>query len=85
MLKHVKCNADLKGLDVDFLVMEHIQVKKVPKIQHRTYRTHGQINPNMSSPCHIEMILTEKEQIVSKPEEKDIPEETAETKTMAWE
>ena len=40
----------------------------------------------MSSPCHTEMILTEKEQIVPKPEEvaqkeKDIPEETEETKT----
>jgi hypothetical protein len=41
----------------------------------------------MSSLCHIEMILTEKEQVVPKPEkkscteEKDIPEETEETKT----
>ncbi|KAI4541398.1 hypothetical protein MG293_008540 [Ovis ammon polii] len=35
----------------------------------RTYRAHGRINPYMSSPCHIEMILTEKEQIVPKPEE----------------
>ena len=44
----------------------------------------------MSSPCHIEMILTEKEQIVPKPEEevaqkKKIPEETEETKLMARE
>uniref|UniRef100_A0A674J6J3 Uncharacterized protein n=1 Tax=Terrapene triunguis TaxID=2587831 RepID=A0A674J6J3_9SAUR len=46
-----------KGLDVDSLVIE------------RTYRAHGRINPYMSSPCHIEMILTEKEQIVPKPEE----------------
>ena len=38
-------------------------------MQHRTYRAHGQINPYMSSPCHTEMILTEKEQIVPKPEE----------------
>uniref|UniRef100_A0A8C5K3C3 Large ribosomal subunit protein uL22 n=1 Tax=Jaculus jaculus TaxID=51337 RepID=A0A8C5K3C3_JACJA len=32
-------------------------------------KAHGRINPYMSSPCHIEMILTEKEQIVPKPEE----------------
>ncbi|EGV97752.1 60S ribosomal protein L17 [Cricetulus griseus] len=32
-------------------------------------RAHSRINPYMSSPCHIEMILTEKEQIVPKPEE----------------
>ena len=50
-------------------------------------RAHSQINPYMSSPCHIEMILPEKEQIVPKPEEelaqknKDIPEETEEIKT----
>ena len=38
-------------------------------MQRRTYRAHGQIKPYMSSPCHIEVILTEKEQIVPKPEE----------------
>lgn len=38
-------------------------------MRRRTYRAHGRINPYMSSPCHIEMILTEKEQIVPKPEE----------------
>ncbi|KAL4825766.1 hypothetical protein H8958_009726 [Nasalis larvatus] len=62
-------NAKLKGLDVDSLVIEHIQVKKAPKMRRWTYRAHGRINPYMSSPCHIEMILTEKEQIVPKPEE----------------
>lgn len=59
----------LQGLDVDSLVIEHIQVNKAPKMRRRTYRAHGRINPYMSSPCHIEMILTEKEQIVPKPEE----------------
>ncbi|KAK7824109.1 hypothetical protein U0070_019795 [Myodes glareolus] len=65
----VESNAELKGLDVDSLVIEHIQVNKAPKMRRRTYRAHGQINPYMSSPCHIEMILTEKEQIVPKSEE----------------
>ncbi|CAD7675493.1 unnamed protein product [Nyctereutes procyonoides] len=62
-------NAELKDLDVDSLVIEHIQVNKPPKMRSRTYRAHGQINPYMSSPCHVEMILIEKEQIVPKPEE----------------
>ncbi|TKC52959.1 hypothetical protein EI555_013594 [Monodon monoceros] len=62
-------NAELKGLDVDSLVIEHIQVNKAPKMWCRTYRAHGRINPYMTSPCHIEMILTEKEQIVPKSEE----------------
>ncbi|XP_036095434.1 60S ribosomal protein L17-like [Rousettus aegyptiacus] len=69
MVKNAESNAELKGLDVDSLVIEHIQVNKAPKMQHRTYRAGGWINPYMSSPCHIEMNLTEKEQIVSKPEE----------------
>ena len=69
MLKNAESNAELKGLDVDSLVIEHIQVNKAPKMRRRTYRAHGRINPYMSSPCHSEMILTEKEQIVPKPEE----------------
>ena len=69
MLKNAESNAELKGLDVDSLVIKHIQVNKAPKMRRRTYRAHGRINPYMSSPCHIEMILTEKEQILPKPEE----------------
>ncbi|XP_063484283.1 large ribosomal subunit protein uL22-like [Symphalangus syndactylus] len=69
MLKNAESNAELKGLDVDSLVIEHIQVNKAPKMRRRTYRAHGRINPYMSSLCHIEIILTEKEQIVPKPEE----------------
>uniref|UniRef100_A0A672K7G5 Large ribosomal subunit protein uL22 n=1 Tax=Sinocyclocheilus grahami TaxID=75366 RepID=A0A672K7G5_SINGR len=70
MLKNAESNhCCLGGLDVDSLVIEHIQVNKAPKMRRRTYRAHGRINPYMSSPCHIEMILTEKEQIVPKPEE----------------
>ena len=65
----MQSNAELTGLDVDSLVIEHIQVNKAPKMQRGTYRAHGWTNPYMSSPCHNEMILTEKEQIVPKPEE----------------
>uniref|UniRef100_G1LEH8 Large ribosomal subunit protein uL22 n=2 Tax=Ailuropoda melanoleuca TaxID=9646 RepID=G1LEH8_AILME len=64
-----KSNAKFKGLGIDSLVMENVQVKKAPKIWHRIYWAPGLINPYRSSPCHIEMILTEKEQIVPKPEE----------------
>ena len=58
MLKNEECNAELKGLDVDSVVSEHIQVNKAPKMQRRTYRAHGWTNPYMSSPCHIEMRWT---------------------------
>ncbi|EDL29033.1 mCG49953 [Mus musculus] len=69
LLKNAESNARLKGLEVESLVIEHIQVNKAPKMRRGTYRAHGRINPYMISPCHIEMILTEKEQIVPKPEE----------------
>ena len=39
MLKNAEGNAELKGLDVDSLVIEHIQVNKVPKMQRRTYKS----------------------------------------------
>ncbi|ELT88130.1 hypothetical protein CAPTEDRAFT_41521, partial [Capitella teleta] len=58
-----------QGLDTDHLVIEHVQVNRAPKMRRRTYRAHGRINPYMSSPCHIEIILAEKEQAIAKPEE----------------
>jgi large subunit ribosomal protein L17e len=51
----------VKGLDVDSLYISHIQVNKAMQQRRRTYRAHGRINPYMSSPCHVELILSEKE------------------------
>merc|ERR1712228_1039684 len=62
LLKNAESNAEYKGLDADHLVIEHIQVNRAPKMRRRTYRAHGRINPYMSSPCHIEICLVEKEQ-----------------------
>jgi len=56
----------VKGLDVDNLYVSHIQVNQAQKQRRRTYRAHGRINPYMSSPCHIELILSEKEEPVKK-------------------
>jgi len=67
LLRNAESNADYKGLDVDRLAIEHIQVNRAAKMRRRTYRAHGRINPYMSSPCHIEVILSEKEQVVAKP------------------
>merc|ERR1712177_22920 len=61
LLKNAESNAEYKGLDADHLVIEHIQVNRAPKMRRRTYRAHGRINPYMSSPCHIEICLVEKE------------------------
>ena len=59
VLRNAESNAELKGLDVGSLVIEHIQVNKAPKVQCTIYRAHGQIHPHPSSRCHTE-ILTEK-------------------------
>merc|ERR1711939_782171 len=46
--------------------VKHIQVNQAPKQRRRTYRAHGRISPYMSNPCHIELILTEGEEVVQK-------------------
>ncbi|TKW52483.1 60S ribosomal protein L17 [Colletotrichum tanaceti] len=66
LLKNAESNADAKGLDTGNLVVKHIQVNQAPKQRRRTYRAHGRINPYMSNPCHIELILTEGEEVVQK-------------------
>merc|ERR1711893_493730 len=76
LLKNAESNAEYKGLDPDHLVIEHIQVNRAPKMRRRTYRAHGRINPFMSSPCHIEVCLVEKEEafakVSSEPEKKKV-------------
>merc|ERR1712150_414356 len=68
LLKNAESNAETKGLDAEHLVIEHIQVNAAPKMRRRTYRAHGRINPYMSSPCQVEIILVEKEiEFKSKP------------------
>ncbi|XP_038683278.1 60S ribosomal protein L17-2-like isoform X2 [Tripterygium wilfordii] len=66
LLKNAESNAEVKGLDVDALYVAHIQVNQAQKQRRRTYRAHGRINPYMSSPCHIELTLSEKEESVKK-------------------
>jgi large subunit ribosomal protein L17e len=61
LLKNAESNAEVKGLDVDNLVIAHIQVNRAMRQRRRTYRAHGRINPYMSSPCHIELVLQEKD------------------------
>ncbi|TPX17000.1 uncharacterized protein E0L32_012346 [Thyridium curvatum] len=68
LLKNAESNADAKGLDTGNLIVKHIQVNQAPKQRRRTYRAHGRINPYMSNPCHIELILTEGEEVVQKSE-----------------
>ena len=66
LLRNAESNAEVKGLDVDSLYISHIQVNQAVKQRRRTYRAHGRIGPYMSSPCHVELTLTEKEAPVAK-------------------
>jgi large subunit ribosomal protein L17e len=69
MLKKGESNAELRGLDEDTLVIVHVQVNKAPKVCWQPYSTHSHVNPYVSSSWHNEMIHTDKELIVPKPEE----------------
>lgn len=83
LLKNAESNAEVKGLDVDTLFISHIQVNQAQKQRRRTYRAHGRINPYMSSPCHIELILSEKEAQVKKEAETQIaPRKTKKAQTL---
>mmetsp|Transcript_15845 Transcript_15845/g.19056 ORF Transcript_15845/g.19056 Transcript_15845/m.19056 type:complete len:185 (+) Transcript_15845:31-585(+) len=73
LLTNAESNAEIAGLEVESLIITHIQVNRAPKMRRRTYRAHGRINPYMSSPCHVEMILSPKSEkdTVKKGESKD--------------
>merc|ERR1711933_410811 len=78
LLKNAESNAEFKNLDTDNLTIKHIQVNAAQQGRRRTYRAHGRIGPYMSNPCHIEMILQEKEEAVEKPEEEAKPKKFTE-------
>merc|ERR1711870_206352 len=73
LLRNAESNAEFKNLDTDNLVIKHVQVNAAQQGRRRTYRAHGRINAYMSSPCHVEMILEEKEESVEKPDEEEKP------------
>lgn len=66
LLQNAQSNAEIQGLQLETLVVDHIQCNQAPKLRRRTYRAHGRINPYMSSPSHIELILTAKAEHVKK-------------------
>lgn len=65
LLENAESNAEFKGLDVERLLVEHIAVQPAPTMRRRTHRAHGRIGPYVSSPCHIQVILAEREDVVS--------------------
>ncbi|KAG0165130.1 60S ribosomal protein L17 [Apophysomyces sp. BC1034] len=72
LLKNAESNAEAKGLNVEELYISGVVVNQAPKHRRRTYRAHGRINPFMTSPSHIEVILTEKDEVIPKATDKQV-------------
>lgn len=71
LLQNAESNAEIQGIEVDQLYVYHVQVNRAPQLRRRTYRAHGRINPYMSSPCHVEIVLSQKATYVKKPDDDD--------------
>ena len=62
--------ANVKQLDVDKLVLRHVQVNKAQNGRRRTYRAHGRVTPYMSNPAHVELWAEIDPTNVAKPDQK---------------
>lgn len=69
LLENAEANAEAKGLDVAGLVVSHVQANEAPRGRRRTYRAHGRINAYMSSPSHIELVLSEPAKPIAAPKD----------------
>merc|ERR1719469_828561 len=69
LLRNAESNAEFKNLDADNLYIYHIQVSEAQMGRRKPSRAHGRIGPYMNCPCHVQMILQEKEESVEKPVE----------------
>jgi len=69
LLANAMSNAEIKGLDLENMVIGHVQCNRAPPGRRRTYRAHGRIGKYASEPAHIEFILTEKKEAIKKADE----------------
>ncbi|KAL9248523.1 Large ribosomal subunit protein uL22y-like protein [Drosera capensis] len=72
LLKNAESNAEASIHNIRPRPLLISQVNQAQKQRRRTYRAHGRINPYMSHPCHIELILSEKEEAVKKEPESQL-------------
>ena len=63
MLKNAESHAELKGLDAESLVTEHIQVNKAHEMRHRTYRARSQSTPTWALPATLRWCLLKKNRL----------------------
>ncbi|KAH7816850.1 putative 60S ribosomal protein L17-2 [Monocercomonoides exilis] len=60
LIRNCESNAKKNNLNVRNCAIAHIKVNKARIHSRRMYRAHGRINRFNKTPCHIEMIMTEK-------------------------
>lgn len=82
LLTNVQANAEIKGLDIDSCKITHVQVNRAVKQRRRTYRAHGRINPYMSNPSHVEIMVEEEQDGVAK-EASDAKQQRPSRKALA--
>ena len=67
LLENLVANAESMSLDVEKLILTHVQCNKAQRGRRRTYRAHGRINAYMNTPCHVEIFAEEKEADIERP------------------
>ena len=66
LLKNAKANGEVKGLNVDKILIKNVLVNHATEGRRRTYRAHGSINAYCSSNCHVDIICEEVKDNVKK-------------------
>ncbi|ORD93271.1 RL17 [Enterospora canceri] len=61
VLRNLKNNAMVKGIDPSQLVIQMVSINKAPKIYGRCFRAHGRVNSFNKSPCHIQCVAVKAE------------------------
>lgn len=59
LLHNAESNAEVKMLNTDALVIEHIQINRAAKVRRRTYRAHGRINRKFGRDAVHTWLLTD--------------------------
>lgn len=71
LLDSMEKTAKVRSLEINKLVLRHVQVNRAQKGRRRTYRAHGRINPYLNCNCHIEMWAQQIAENVKKGEPKE--------------
>ncbi|OII75112.1 60s ribosomal protein L17 [Cryptosporidium andersoni] len=67
LLQNAESNCDMKGLDVERLMLTSAVITHAPFNRRRVFRAYGRITPFKSQPCNIQLIFKEIEDDVEQP------------------